>query len=304
MKKRILKITLLIAVIAGLIYLNGGINNPFRFLTKTAQAVGDLTVDWGVPEGQPIFTVPNMAPGDSEPKTVTITNDSTSIRPVGVRGEIVTDPDNLSSAMTIVISQNGTDLYSNSLSQFFTDSINPDGIFLLNLNPSETKDILFTVTFNSSAGNPFQGKTLVFDLHIGIAVDVPTACESMKFSGQPIFGTAGNDKIKGTNKNDLIFTFEGDDTVDASNGNDCVIGGPGNDKINVSNGNDFAFGEEGNDNLDGSNGKDYLDGGAGNDTIKGSNDNDKLFGGDGTDSTTGGNGRDTCEAESEVSCEL
>lgn len=346
MKKHVVKISIIITGIACLVYLYGGLNNPLRFLSSTAQAVGDLSVDWGVPNGQPIFTVFNVAPGQSETRTVTVTNDSPMLRPVGVRGELASDSGNLSTAMNIVIDQNGTPLYGigsptgpKTLSEFFTESTNPDGIFLLNLNPATNKSLSFKVTFNESAGNEFQNKSLVFDLHIGISIDVPSACEGIKFAGQPIFGTAGNNKIKGTNKNDLIFALEGNDEIDGSNGDDCIIagsgndkitssngkdymfgnedddeingsngvdyisGGTGNDKIDASNGNDIVFGDEGNDTIDGSNGKDDIEGGSGNDTIKGSNDNDRLIGGIGIDKVEGGNGKDLCDAETKSSCE-
>lgn len=347
MKKRILKIGLIIAAVASLIYLNGGLDNPFRFFSKTAQAVGDLTIDWGVPEGNPIFVVNNIAPGQSRSETVNITNSASSVRPVGVRGLLDTESGNLSTVMDIVISQSGTPLYGTgsptgpkTLAQFFAESSSIDGIPLFNLNPSSSTAVDFTVTFDQNAGNEFQDKQVIFDLKIGIAVDLPDQCEGLSFSGDPIFGTEGPDNLRGTNKNDLIVAFEGNDTVNSGNGNDCVIGGPGNDKINNSNGHDFLFGNEGTDQLNGSNGNDYISGGPDNDHIKASNGNDTVFGGSGndvidgsngndqingeegndslkgrngndtltggpdTDTTDGGLGLDTCDGETESSCEL
>src|SRR3989344_1442269 len=53
---------------------------------STAYAVGDLAVNWGVAEGNPIFTINNMAPGQVETRSVIVTNNAVSVRPVGVRG--------------------------------------------------------------------------------------------------------------------------------------------------------------------------------------------------------------------------
>ncbi len=299
MKKRLLKIGLLISAIAGIIYLNNGFNHPFRFFSNTAQAVGDLTVNWGVPEGDPIFIINNMAPGDSETRTVDITNNASSIRPIGVRGLIATESGNLSTVMDIVISQSGTPLYGTgsptgpkTLAQFFTESAGIDGIPLFDLAPSTSTSIDFIVTFDPNAGNEFQDREVIFDLKIGIAIDIPDQCEGLPFSGDPIFGTDGDDNIKGTNKNDLIIAFEGNDIVKSSNGNDCVIGGPGNDKINNSNGHDFIFGNEGDDELNGSNGNDFISGGPDNDKIKASNGNDTIFGDEGDDNIEASNDND------------
>src|SRR3989344_1620918 len=60
-----------------------------NFLNNSeTEAVGDLTIDWGagITPPDPIFTVTNAAPGDSETRSVLVTNNATSIRSVGVKG--------------------------------------------------------------------------------------------------------------------------------------------------------------------------------------------------------------------------
>src|SRR3989344_5497081 len=83
-KFRYLRITLLILAIIAAVFANGG----WRFtLNKTAYAVGELTVDWGTPlDGDPIFVVNNMAPGQCEIRTVNVLNSAAVSREVGVRG--------------------------------------------------------------------------------------------------------------------------------------------------------------------------------------------------------------------------
>lgn len=293
MKKRLIKIIALLLFISVSIGLNKGLN----LFHSTVRAVGDLTVDWGVPEGSPIFVINNFAPGEVESRDVLIQNSVSSIRPVGVRGIETEQLKNLADKLFIKIFSGGDTYYGGpgsekTLTQFFSESSGPDGIELFNLNPGTDKTITFQVTFDPQAGNDYQEARVVFDLRIGIAIEIPAQCSGIVFAGDPIFGTESNDNIRGTNKNDLIYGFEGNDKISSSNGNDCVVGGPGNDNINNSNGNDVLFGNDGDDTLNGSNGNDKIFAGNGNDKLYGSNGNDQLEGEDGDDFIDGSNGDD------------
>lgn len=311
-----------------------------QVLGSTVRAVGDLAVDWGVPEGTPIFVVNNMAPGQTEIRQVVIVNNAATARPVSIRGVKTAETGNLSTMLDLAIVENGSNLYAKTLDQFITESTGINGIPLFTLNPGTTKTIIFKATFKESADNQFQNTNVVFDLIVGIAVEIPQECRSIQFSGSPIFGTENNDKLEGTNGNDLIFGFEGNDKIDGSNGDDCIIGGSGNDKVDASNGNDIVFGNEGNDRIDasngddqiyagdgedyvdgsngkdkiygglgndtleGNNGDDYIEGNEGNDKLRGGNGNDILLGGPGIDNVQGDLGKDACEGETKKTCEL
>lgn len=319
MKRKTLFIISLIFVLTVLV-LNR--QNVAEFLkSPTAFAIGDLTVNWGFPEGNPIFIVNNIAPGGIEQRTVAVSNGAISARPVGVRGIEATDSGNLSDVLNIVISENGTDLYGpKTLTQFFLDSNNINGIPLSTLSPGANTNYIFKVTFNENAGNEFQNQTLVFDLKIGIVVDIPSECQNFT-AVSPIFGTSGNDTLRGTQGNDLIIALEGNDRVFALGGNDCIIGGLGNDELRGEIGNDFIFGMEGNDNLIGALGNDQIFGGVGNDSLRGEVGNDLLYGEEGNDNLKGGAGNDnldggldtdvvngeagsdTCIGETKISCE-
>jgi len=264
MKKPIIKIILLVLTISVVVWSKGGFRE--KVLGITAQAVGDLTVEWGVPSGQPIFVVKNFLPGETTERQVKIFNGASVIKPVGIVGVKTEELKDLANVLEIEISQNGTDLYggslgSKTLEQFFQDSTIPNAIFLFNLNPGDTKSIKFAVKFQQGADNAYQGAKVVFDILIGLYYQVPEECRGIKFSRPPIFGTQRSDILRGTNGNDLIFGFEGNDRIDSSNGDDCLVGGPGNDRIFGSNGNDVILGSEGDDYLDGSNGNDRIFGG-------------------------------------------
>ena len=294
-KKRIYKI-LLIILSLGTVY---SFAYPKFLNPSTAYAIGDLTINWGVPTGNPIFVVTNMMPGDIESRSVIITNNASSSRPVAVRADPTSDLDNLSSVMDFVVFDGVVPVYGagsptgdKTLADFFLESDPISGIPLSILGPGATTTYTFVATFDESAGNPFQGTSVIFDLIIGIGFEVPAQCQNITFSGDPIFGTSGNDNIKGTNYNDLIILFEGDDKANGSNGDDCIIGNEGNDKLNGSNGKDVVFGNEDNDNLDGSNGDDLLFGGTGDDKIFGTNGNDRIFAEEGDDKVEASNGDD------------
>src|SRR3989344_5179151 len=324
MKKGIFRLTILIVSLAILI---GAARGFDLFKNKsTVFAIGDLTIDWGggVMEGQPIFNIDDLAPGDIKTHIVNVSNGATTGRPVGVRGFESTPSGILKNVLFITISENSTVLYGpKTLDEFFTESSNPDGISLSVLGPTSSTGYEFKITFDPQSGNEYQDTSVKFDIHIGISVPVPAECQNINFGGRdPIFGTQGNDTIYGTFRNDLIFTFEGNDKVYAGAGNDCIVGGLGNDNLRgeagidvvIGNegddtlvggaGNDKIFGNEGNDNIQGEADHDILKGGAGDDNINGHAGNDNLDGEAGIDKVNGSSGIDTCIGETKTLCEL
>jgi Ca2+-binding RTX toxin-like protein len=287
------------AVTLVLLYQTGIVQN---FLSpKSALAVGELTVTWegqGVGNVGPLFTMSNMAPGDSSTRKISVANASSSSRDVGIKGILSSAPSILSDALDIKISRSGTDLYggttgAKTLTQFLSDSTSPNGIFLATQNPGNSSNYLVTVKFREEADNTYQNKTISFSLKIGTTFDLPTACSNINFTNDPIIGTAKGEVLNGTPQNDIIVALEGNDTVDGKGGNDCIIGGPGTDRLTGGNGMDVLLGQGGSDLLFGVNEKDVLFGGEGTDTLDGGNDNDQLHGEDGADTANGGNGEDT-----------
>lgn len=87
-------------------------------------------------------------------------------------------------------------------------------------------------------------------------------------------GTSKDDSLFGTLGNDVMKGFGGSDGLNGRAGNDLLIGGAGAD---------FLVGGTGNDVLRGDAGEDFLDGGSGNDT---------LIGGTGVAHSHGGAGND------------
>src|SRR3989304_8814818 len=196
MKKKILSLISLTLILTLLIYAN----NLGLFAKKTAYAVGDLNVLWGVPDGDPIFVVSNMLPGDTEDRDVDVANGGTVPRDVGVRGVKTEEIASFAAILDFVISEGGSDLYGGTsptgpktLQEFFDESTGPNGLFLSNLGNGDTTTYNFLAKFPSSAGNECQGARGVFDLIIGIVSDIPEECSDIEFSGRPIFGPSGHE---------------------------------------------------------------------------------------------------------------
>lgn len=296
--------------------------------SATAFAVGDLTVNWGVPQGTPLFTIEKAAPGRVEKRTVSIKNASTTSRPIGIRGEKQQEHKNLAQGLDLIISENGIDIYGGTqgkktLQDFLDDYKSVNGLPLGNISPGTTKNLDVTLVFDRASGNEYQNSDIIFNLLIGIQVEIPLACKNINLDPHPIFGTDGNDRISGTSKNDLIVTFNGNDIVDGSSGDDCivelgsgvktidagsgndvVVGGDGNDKIDGGSGNDVLSGNGGNDTLMGGSGNDVISGGPGNDIMFGGSGDDLLDGNEGTNTANGESGTDKCIANTKTSCEL
>jgi len=300
---------------------------------STAYALGELTIDWGVPAGSPIFTVNNFAPGQSVTESVNVTNNSSVVREVGVIGANLTGSAALAGQLEITISRGGVDLYGGASStgvktvaQFVAEGTLANPITLTNLNAGQTAQLDFTVKFKESAGNEFQNMSVTLDITIGLTGEIaglPAECVGFDLSNANlVMGTRRGEILRGTSGRDVIFGLEGGDVIMGSGGDDCLVGGAGGDDIRGQNGNDILFGNDGGDSITGGDGNDQLFGGAGGDSLEGGGGsdelfgeaggdslagnagNDKLIGGAQSDAAQGGTGTDQCEAESERQCEV
>ncbi len=267
---------------------------------ETAYAIGGLSVNWGVPEGDPIFTISGAAPGQDEARSVLVTNGDVVSLPVAIKGKNLTSSGGLENVLDLKISKGGIDIYGGAsptgpktLAQFMADSLNPDGISLSTIGAGLNQTYDITVTFLVSAGNEYQSTDVEFDLVIGILTDIPSECSFIDMTGKfPIFGTGASEKIKGTTGDDVIFGLGGNDKIYAKGGRDCVIGGAGDDQIHGETGNDVLFGNEDQDKIDAGTGDDIVIGGVGNDNVDGESGDDMVSGDGGDDKVDGGSGRD------------
>lgn len=134
-------------------------------------------------------------------------------------------------------------------------------------------------------GKPFEGPS---GGRVALPGEAPgsarkSTCLKRKGVRFIVLGTRKADRITGSNRADVIFTFGGNDRVSGGRGNDCIVGGGGADRLAGAQGKDTVIGGKGGDNLNGGSETDRLMGGAGNDSINAAYGRDKVNAGKGAD---------------------
>ncbi len=172
--KRLLTITILILFIVGVGYVSGAFKNIFQ--PESVKAFGDLTVNFHVGIGVPLFNFTNFSPGENVTKPVDVTNGGSVSRMVAVKGNKTSGVGipHLEDVLTIVIKDGATSVYgqgsptgNKTVKDFFTDSSSTNGIVLGTIGVGGHTTYNMTVTFPQSSGNEYQGKSVVFDLTFG-----------------------------------------------------------------------------------------------------------------------------------------
>ncbi|OGM31576.1 hypothetical protein A3D00_02410 [Candidatus Woesebacteria bacterium RIFCSPHIGHO2_02_FULL_38_9] len=227
---------IILIILAGI--LSFGVYKSFKKTESpdTVRAFGDLSVTYlTVPLGAPIFSLNNMAPGDPpETRDIVVTNSSPVDKFVAVRGirtgGIGGSPQ-LENVLDIVISEGGTDLYggiagAKTVKDFFDASdiiSHPNGIPLSTVGSGHDKTYKIKVTFPSSAGNPFQNKSVIFDLTFGIVTGNNVVINEVYYKVDRRHGLDGTrndencrERERGNNKNK-----EKDDDDDKNDRKDC-----------------------------------------------------------------------------------
>ena len=164
----------------------------------------------------------------------------------------------------------------------------------LNLSIGLAANVTHTLTSAQIAGNRLfvssaSGTSL--GAYTVTIVDVTAGGPTSVF---PI-GTAGNDRLAGSNSSETIFALGGDDTVAGLGGNDTIDGGEGTNYLRGDDGNDALTGGAGFDDINGNMGNDTCVSGGGDDWVVGGKDNDSLVGSAGQNLVYGNLGDDTCD---------
>ena len=115
-------------------------------------------------ENTPLFNEANFLPGDSVTRFVKVTNNTADTQQITTSAGNVSNPDNFASQFNLTIKQGITTLYNDTLANFFVSS----SVSLSDLagGAGNMNQYDFTATFNPSAGNDYQNKSLGFDLLI------------------------------------------------------------------------------------------------------------------------------------------
>jgi hypothetical protein len=161
--------------------------------------------------------------------------------------------------------------------------------------------------FRDLPGYDVNSNSVVASVLHSVGIDWTTSLPSdVKRSDVPLYGQLQymnvDDALYGTEGNDHIRGGIGDDRIYGRGGNDLLHGGDGNDYLQASLGDDALYGSTGNDKLDGRAGNDALNGGGGNDrlygdfgddVLNGNSGDDRLYGEAGADILRGSSGKDT-----------
>ncbi|MBF0444658.1 MAG: hypothetical protein HQL68_03650, partial [Magnetococcales bacterium] len=171
----------------------------------------------------------------------------------------------------------------------------------LTVTPALNSDDNFTLTVTATSTEADGGDSATTTGTIDVTVDEhhddddhdDDHHDDNHHDGETIIGSDKNDKLRGSDSDDVIYGNGGNDKIDGKDGNDIISGGDGNDNIDGDDGNDTIYGDDGNDNIDGKDGDDTIFGGDGNDHLDGDDGDDVLYGNDGNDKLHGKDGNDT-----------
>jgi len=113
----------------------------------------------------PLFVQENFLPEDDAVGEVTVDNLGTDPQTVIVEAVHVLDPDGLSSQLHLLIEKasGGSALYDGSFETFLTGGEQTLSV----LSGGSSEMYTFTVSFNNTNDNGYQGKTLGFNLCVG-----------------------------------------------------------------------------------------------------------------------------------------
>ncbi len=114
---------------------------------------------------EPLFKEVNFLPGEIVTRSADVTNNSGETKKIGL--EIINNSSCsgtcLSDVLDLIVSENGSILYSGSLTTFYKAGEK----ILSNLNTGSTTKYYFSMTFNPDAGDDYQNSTTNFDIKIG-----------------------------------------------------------------------------------------------------------------------------------------
>ncbi len=118
-----------------------------------------------------IFSEGNFNPGDTVARWISATNNSGQEQRIAIEAIQFSDPipsGDLSRALEIIISQNGSDLYGGTKgSKTLYDFYSVGETYLSNLPTGQTARYDLTVSFPPQQGNDWQGKTTNFSVLVG-----------------------------------------------------------------------------------------------------------------------------------------
>jgi Putative glucoamylase/RTX calcium-binding nonapeptide repeat (4 copies)/Protein of unknown function (DUF3131) len=151
----------------------------------------------------------------------------------------------------------------------FRDSVNVDTGVASNFYLSLDQGMIMAAIGNALAGDVLRRAFVTPGFERAVRPLVGVEEFGARPRGCTVSGSARDDRLRGTNADDVICAGAGDDRVAAGGGDDAVFGDHGDDRLTGGPGKDTLYGDEGDDRLDGDAGDDVLAGGPGEDRLDG-----------------------------------
>jgi Putative glucoamylase/RTX calcium-binding nonapeptide repeat (4 copies)/Protein of unknown function (DUF3131) len=151
----------------------------------------------------------------------------------------------------------------------FRDSVNVDTGVASNFYLSLDQGMIMAAIGNALAGDVLRRAFVTPGFERAVRPLVGVEEFGARPRGCTVSGSARDDRLRGTNADDVICAGAGNDRVAAGGGDDAVFGDHGDDRLTGGPGKDTLYGDEGDDRLDGDAGDDVLAGGPGEDRLDG-----------------------------------
>ncbi|MCK9401746.1 MAG: hypothetical protein M0Q51_17405 [Bacteroidales bacterium] len=165
----------------------------FTFNPISAQAGNIADISF---QNSPLFGETNLVPGDSVVRWVKVVNKVNDNLVITTSAANVINTGGLGDRLNLTINKGATNLYSGTMSAFFTAGV----VNLGSLSAYQTGQYDYTVSFDSASDNNFQNKTLSFDISVSAQASETVGGETPTPPG----GSSGGGG--GYNITDLILT--------------------------------------------------------------------------------------------------
>jgi hypothetical protein len=167
---------------------------------------GDLVVSPD-PVGS-LFDISDFAPGEDATGTIQVTNnDADDVCEVRLDvTDVVSNEDNISDMMFTSIEVDSSAIYGSGTDKTLSDLFGTGVLLLASVNPGDVSTIDWTVTFDPSAGNEYQNKSLSFDF----VLNMQWGSEQDGVEGGAVLGastTSGSGDVLGATGSAIIIPF-------------------------------------------------------------------------------------------------
>lgn len=159
----------------------------------------------------PLFSEANFAPGNEVTRTVGVANNSGSSQNIIVEATNASDNNGLGDKLNLVIKEGDTPRYTGTLGAF----LRAGEVSLSPLSNTANTTYSFGITFDNSADDNLQNKTLGFDLCIGFQGGT-TQCGNTVISGEN-GGNTGGSTISGSSGSTITLVISNEQALNITN---------------------------------------------------------------------------------------